>query len=173
MDTMEMIRERLERDPRVWFALLFGSRAAGTHRPSSDWDVGVYLDPAMSASEMFDLRLRLADLSDLGEVDVVVLNDAPALLAQRALMGERLSSVTEPRSCATSSACRRWRETKPTGTLFMPANGSVVSRRGALVDRDVFDRRLAKLEALLRNLRGIVASRSWADALTPRRTILC
>ncbi len=37
----------------------------------------------------------------------------------------------------------------------MRTPASVVSRRGALVDRDVFDRRLGKLEELMRDLRAL------------------
>jgi uncharacterized protein YutE (UPF0331/DUF86 family) len=39
----------------------------------------------------------------------------------------------------------------------MPGNGSIGSQEGALVDREVFDRRLARLEQVLRQLRGIGA----------------
>lgn len=53
--------------------------------------MAVYLDAGMTDRQRFDLRLDLAaDLSDLGEPDVTVLNTAPALLAHRALMGTRL-----------------------------------------------------------------------------------
>jgi hypothetical protein len=82
---------RLRRRPEIRFALLFGSRASGRHHAQSDLDVAVYVDPALTAREAFDLRLELgAELSELGEPDVTVLNDAPPLLAHRALMGTRL-----------------------------------------------------------------------------------
>ena len=73
------------------FAYLFGSRAGGRPRPDSDWDVAVYLRPELTKAERFKIRLRLlADLDLLGKVDVVVLNDAPPLLAHRVLQGRRL-----------------------------------------------------------------------------------
>ncbi len=73
------------------FAHLFGSRAGGRPRPDSDWDVAVYLRPGLTKAQRFKVRLRLlADLDNLGRVDVVVLNDAPPLLAHRALQGQRL-----------------------------------------------------------------------------------
>jgi len=42
----------------------------------------------MDAKQRWDVRLRIAAaLEELGPVDLVVLNDAPALLAHRALRG--------------------------------------------------------------------------------------
>ncbi len=72
----------------ILFAFVFGSRARGTARPDSDLDVAVYLSPNLTPKERFDTRLRLhAELEDFGPVDVVILNDAPPLLAHRALLG--------------------------------------------------------------------------------------
>ncbi|GMV15718.1 MAG: nucleotidyltransferase domain-containing protein [Sorangiineae bacterium PRO1] len=91
-DTEAELTRRLESVPEILFALLFGSRAAGTPRADSDWDVAVFLSPALSAAERFRLRARLSgELGDLGQVDVVVLNDAPPLLAHRALQGRLLT----------------------------------------------------------------------------------
>ena len=84
----ETIGKRLEAFPEVLFALLFGSRAERTARPDSDLDLALFLPPAMAARERLDRRLRIAAaLEDLGPADVVVLNDAPPLLAHRALRG--------------------------------------------------------------------------------------
>lgn len=93
MDTESRIRETLLRSDNVRFALLFGSRAPGGRpRPDSDWDVAAYLDERLSAADRFAEQLRLSsELSDLGRVDLVVLNDAPPLLAHRVLLhGQRL-----------------------------------------------------------------------------------
>ena len=72
-------------------AWLFGSHGEKRAHRESDVDVGVLLDRrlAPTAAQRFDLRLRLT--SDLihalgmNEVDLVVLNDAPPLLARRIL----------------------------------------------------------------------------------------
>ncbi len=93
MDSIEsQIASRLRNRSEVLFALLFGSRASGsTVREDSDWDVGVYLDPALTSQERFRIRLDLiAKLAGVATVDLVVLNDAPALLGHRALQGRLL-----------------------------------------------------------------------------------
>lgn len=70
-------------------AYVFGSVAQGRARPDSDIDVAVLLGRRPSARRALGYRLKLA--GDLGaalhrdDVQVVVLNDAPPLLAQRVL----------------------------------------------------------------------------------------
>lgn len=79
-------------------AYLFGSHAEGRAHRESDVDMAVLLDRAAypTARERFDARLRLggwlaAELR-VPLVDVVVLNDAPPLLARRIVtVGERLA----------------------------------------------------------------------------------
>ena len=77
------------RDTAVVSAWLFGSYGASRAHSESDVDVGVLLDrrTVPNSSQRFDLRVRLT--SDLihalgiNDVDLVVLNDAPPLLARR------------------------------------------------------------------------------------------
>jgi len=89
--TERRLEERLKGEESILFALLFGSRARGRARQDSDWDVAIYLRPGLSAEKRFRLRLRLlAELDDLGTIDLVVLNDAPPLLGHRALLGKKL-----------------------------------------------------------------------------------
>ena len=70
-------------------AYLFGSTATGRVRPDSDIDIAVLLTRAPDAKRALDYRLKL--MTDLGaafhrpDVDVVVLNEAPLLLAHRVL----------------------------------------------------------------------------------------
>ena len=70
-------------------AYLFGSAASGRTRTDSDLDLAVLLTRPISASRSLDYRLKL--MTDLGaalhrsDVDVVILNDAPPLLAHRIL----------------------------------------------------------------------------------------
>ena len=77
------------RGAAVASAWLFGSHGESRAHSESDVDVGVLLDRrlAPTARERFDLRVRLT--SDLihalrnNDVDLLVLNDAPPLLARR------------------------------------------------------------------------------------------
>jgi uncharacterized protein len=82
------LRDALDCDGVV-AASMFGSQATGRAGPLSDLDVAVWLDPTLSDSERFRLRLELTGLAAsalaTNEVDLVVLNDAPPLLKHRAL----------------------------------------------------------------------------------------
>ena len=85
------IQSRLAADPAVLFATLFGSRASGAPRADSDWDLAVFLDPSLDGLSRSAKRAQLiAALEPEYRVDLVVLNDAPPLVAHRALLGERL-----------------------------------------------------------------------------------
>lgn len=83
------IADILRRAPPVAAAWLFGSRARGRERPDSDWDVAVLFESGLDVDARFRERVRLA--AELGEaVDLVVLDDAPPLLALRGLQGRLL-----------------------------------------------------------------------------------
>ena len=102
----------------VRFALLFGSRAGGAPRPDSDWDLAVYLSGTLDSAERASVRDRLiASLEPELRLDLVVLNDAPPLLAHQALKGERILMRDEPafvrfvvRTLAASGDEAHWRE---------------------------------------------------------------
>ncbi len=85
----DRLAEALREMPDVRLAYLFGSRARGRSRADSDIDVGVLLDDEAAREERGAVVRRLA--GRLGRVvssallDVVVLNDAPALLRHRVL----------------------------------------------------------------------------------------
>jgi hypothetical protein len=73
----------------VRLAYLFGSQATRRTHPSSDIDVAVLLDEALTPDERFAERIRLlGDLSRIfgtDHVDLVLLNEAPPLLAYEVL----------------------------------------------------------------------------------------
>ena len=69
----------------VTLAYLFGSTVRGEANCLSDIDIAVLFDNTLTKKEAFDLQLKLiVDLGDLlktNNVDLVVLNDSPLLLA--------------------------------------------------------------------------------------------
>src|SRR5918992_4602715 len=112
------LRDALDRDGVV-AASLFGSQATGKAGPLSDVDVAVWLDPALSDSERFRLRLELigeaASALGTNEVDLVVLNDAPPLLKHRALRSSVRLLDRDPvaRVRLESRAVSEYLDTKP------------------------------------------------------------
>jgi predicted nucleotidyltransferase len=77
------LREALRTEPNVQFALLFGSAALGTDKPTSDIDLLVRLRDS-SLDRTVDLATRLTDATGRN-VDLVRLEDAeaqPAFLAE-------------------------------------------------------------------------------------------
>lgn len=81
----EVATERTLRDAGARFALVFGSRARGTHRNDSDFDVAAYF--GASPPQAFDILLPSG-------VDLLVLDTSPLELAGRvALEGQVLFEV--------------------------------------------------------------------------------
>jgi predicted nucleotidyltransferase len=104
---------------RVVFAYLFGSQAKGEAGPLSDIDLAIGFDEAVGQNERFDLRLEvLGELTDLfrtDDIDLVVLNDAPPLLAHRILREGRLlfSTDDKTRVAFETSAVLKYLDWKP------------------------------------------------------------
>ena len=99
-------------DSGVLFAYLFGSVARGRNRPGSDVDVAVYLEPSVAPERFLDVRLclteRVAVAAGLGNIDLLILNEAPLYLVGRAIQ-ERvvLYSRDEPARVHFESRCLR------------------------------------------------------------------
>lgn len=87
----DRLRERLEREPDILVAYVYGSHARGTAGPLSDVDVGVLL---REDGDLFARRLDLigAVSEVVGSVaaDVVVLNEVPVALGYRVLRDGKL-----------------------------------------------------------------------------------
>lgn len=81
----------LTADPRIAYAILFGSRGRGTGHARSDTDVAVGLAPGshLSAMEIGDLMSRL-EAAIGAPVDLVVLDEARPGLAYRAFRDGKL-----------------------------------------------------------------------------------
>lgn len=99
--SLERLRERLagrlEREPDVLVAYLFGSVARGTSGSLSDVDVAVLLrEGADTASRQLALAADLAEIA--GSVDLTILNDAPIALAYRVLRDGRVIMCRDERA---------------------------------------------------------------------------
>ena len=81
---MDELRRVLEADPRIAYALVFGSSARGTAHAGSDVDVAIGLTagPTLGALGVGDLIARL-ESAVVQPVDLVLLDEAPVALAYR------------------------------------------------------------------------------------------
>ena len=91
---MERVAQWMSPRDEVLVAYIFGSVATGRARPNSDIDIAVLVDSTLIPGDLFDYRLRLmADLRNVLErpdVEVVLLNLAPPVLAQNVVSKGRL-----------------------------------------------------------------------------------
>src|SRR5438132_4872778 len=80
--------------PEVQAAYIFGSVATGRARRDSDIDVGVLVSDKVMRRDPFQYRLELmTDLMSIlkrDDVDLILLNEAPPLLAHRVLKNGKL-----------------------------------------------------------------------------------
>jgi hypothetical protein len=78
----------------VVLAYVFGSVAQGRERPDSDLDIAVLLPRDVPANDYFQIELELnteiVGCTHIDDVDVVILNRAPPLLAYEVIAGGRL-----------------------------------------------------------------------------------
>jgi hypothetical protein len=91
---LERLKGALQREGVV-AAMLIGSQARGTPGPLSDIDIAVWHDPQLDSQSRFDLQLDIAGdatrILGTDEIDVMLLNNAPPLMRQRAIReGRRL-----------------------------------------------------------------------------------
>jgi predicted nucleotidyltransferase len=104
-DSLDQLADLLGAAPaRLVSAYLFGSHAEGRAHRESDVDVGILLpyEPASTPKGRFEARIRVLSflISKLGQnanaVDIVVLNDAPPLLARRIVTRGRRVLCSDP-----------------------------------------------------------------------------
>lgn len=102
---LEKVRRTLEADPRVVYALAFGSAARGTDHGHSDLDVAVALRPGVTldALGLGDLISRLEGAAGR-RVDLVLLDEAPPGIAYRVFRDGRVLFDRDPRALAQRKA---------------------------------------------------------------------
>lgn len=76
------LQDALSREPRVLYALLFGSRARGTAHSGSDVDVALGLDGPVSNRDLADLAGRI-EVAAGAPVDLVLLDEVGPGVAYR------------------------------------------------------------------------------------------
>lgn len=127
---LDALRRVLESEPRVAYALLFGSGGRGTLRPDSDLDVGLGLVPAtsMTALELGDLASRLETAAGR-PIDLVLLDEASPGLAYRAFKDGRLLLERNRRALVErkARAILEYLDFKPVEDLF---SRGVLAARG-------------------------------------------
>ena len=84
MNSIEKLKEYLESDSNVIFALIFGSAARGKQRKASDIDLGIYFKRPPEGMELLHLITLLSGLAGK-DVDIAVLNRASAFLKHQAM----------------------------------------------------------------------------------------
>ena len=87
MDFLKQLKIYLQTAETVLFAFLFGSHASGRVYKESDVDVAVYLQDDYS---LVTVKKIWADIEAIvrKDVDLIILNTAPPLIAQAALKGK-------------------------------------------------------------------------------------
>lgn len=79
MDVIDRIKEELEKNDNVIFALVFGSYSTGRQKKQSDIDIAVYLKKIPDVDTFLKLISKLADVVHK-DVDVIILNTASVFM---------------------------------------------------------------------------------------------
>jgi hypothetical protein len=114
-----------KRRREVQAAYIFGSVVTGRSRPDSDVDVAVLVSDEVTRGNTFEYRLELmADLMTVlkrNDVDLILLNQAPPLLAHRVLKKGRLifERSASARVAFQVRTVNRYLDTVPMRNLYL------------------------------------------------------
>lgn len=115
----------LKSRPEVQAAYIFGSVATGRARRDSDIDVGVLVSDKVMRRDPFQYRLELmTDLMNIlkrDDVDLILLNEAPPLLAHRVLKNGKLifERSASARVAFQVRTVNRYLDTQPMRNLYL------------------------------------------------------
>ena len=115
----------LEARREVQAAYIFGSLAMGQSRSHSDVDIAVLVSDRVMRRDPFQYRLQLmADLSGVlkrNDVDLILLNEAPPLLAHRVIKNGKLILERSPsaRVAFQVRTVNRYLDTQPMRNLYL------------------------------------------------------
>lgn len=101
----DAVRELLAADPRIAYAIAYGSAARDRLGPHSDLDIALGTAPGVTlgALELGALAGRLAEAAGR-PVDLVLLDEAPPALAYRVFRDGRPLAVRDPAALAARKA---------------------------------------------------------------------
>jgi predicted nucleotidyltransferase len=88
--TIDQIAQTLEQDSRITMAFLFGSYAKGNPRTDSDIDIALYMKEPYQTKWLQDIWGQIESISGK-EVDLIILNHAPATICWSAIRGIKLT----------------------------------------------------------------------------------
>ena len=113
--TIKNLQQILSATSELAFAVLVGSRAVGTERSDSDWDIALYWRDGLPwlerVAKMEMLRRECAKALDVAEAQIDLIDLANANLAMRAAVVEEGLPLTGDESVAWARFLRRtWRE---------------------------------------------------------------
>lgn len=96
-DKIEKLRRYFEKREDVAMAFLFGSQMEGRIHSGSDWDLAVYFNPLRNGRIEWEehgheypereTREEISDILKVDNVDLIVLNRVPAVVADTAIRG--------------------------------------------------------------------------------------
>ena len=111
--------------PEVLAVYIFGSVASGRARPDSDVDVAVLVSDKVMRADPWKYRLELGSalmhVLRRDDVDLILLNEAPPLLAHRVLSKGKLvlERSASARVAFQVRTVNRYLDTQPMRDLFM------------------------------------------------------
>jgi predicted nucleotidyltransferase len=131
---VEELRQVLAADPRIAYALLFGSRARRTAHAGSDVDLAIGILPGtgLTALDLGQLVSKLDAVASGTHVDLVLLDEAPPALAFRIFRdGQVLFERDHARLVARKArAILEYLDWKPFEDIFTRGVLQAASRRG-------------------------------------------
>lgn len=163
------IKERItdclaQASPPVVVAYLFGSTARAETTPLSDVDIAVLLDEPRRdrrVAAYLDLRHQLEQAIADGPVDLILLNDAPPLLAGRIIASQLIFCADESRRiCLETEILSRYQDFVPIQQQYdrflhdRILNGLLSKRNLTMVDPQVVNDRLSYIQTTLQQLRS-------------------
>ena len=91
---LRLLAQAVGNDPEIVALYCFGSYAGKRVGPLSDVDLAVLIDPQVPQNQYFNKRLSIhalaARILKTDEIDIVILNSAPPLLAHRVLKSRKI-----------------------------------------------------------------------------------